>query len=155
MPGAIVERSIERVPGRQHAEQVVEGRADVAHVDLDVREGRCAERDHDLTGRRRVGDAIAQLERPGGMNLVEQRLCTGLLEGHPALADGAETRGIVVDPDHPKAPSGEGECQGQPDAAQADDGDVGIALRRAHPAKRLAVGASAQRGWESAERALR
>ena len=73
----------------------------------------------------------------------------------PSLANGAQTRGIVVDPDHPQAPSGEGECQGQPDAAEADDGDVGVALRSAHPAKRLAVVATAQRGWERPERPAR
>ena len=42
------------MPGREHAEQVVERRADVAHVDLDVRERGRAERDHDLARARGV-----------------------------------------------------------------------------------------------------
>ena len=47
-PGATVERRISECPGASTPEQVVERRADVAHVDLDVREGGRAERDHDV-----------------------------------------------------------------------------------------------------------
>ena len=48
----------QRVPGREHAEQVVERRADVAHVDLDVRERGRAERDHDLARARGIRHAV-------------------------------------------------------------------------------------------------
>ncbi len=48
----------QRVPGREHPEQVVQRRADVAHVDLDVRERRRAERDHDVARAGGVGDAL-------------------------------------------------------------------------------------------------
>ena len=55
----------QRVPRREHPEQVVERRADVAHVDLDVRERRGAERDHDVprAGRRRRRARTATADR--------------------------------------------------------------------------------------------
>ena len=44
--------------GLEHAEQVVEHRADVAHVDLDMRQGGRAEREHDRPRSRGVGAAF-------------------------------------------------------------------------------------------------
>ena len=123
------------MPGREHPQQVVQRRADVAHVDLDVRERRCSQRDHDLTRAGGVGDALGQRQpRVGGIgyHAVEQRLRAGLLEGHPPFAHGVQAGGVVVDPDHLQAAVGERQGQRQPDAAEADDGHVGGAVCGAH-----------------------
>ena len=74
----------ERVPGFQRAEQVVQGGADVAHVDLDVREGGGAERDHDVLGAGGVDHPLGQRQAPARAHAVEQLLGAGLLEGHRA-----------------------------------------------------------------------
>ena len=114
----------ERVARSQGAEQVVKRRADVAHVDLDVREGRSAKRDHDVLGLGGVGDLFGERKAPAQPDALEQGLGVGLLEGHQAFAHRAETGGVVVDADRPQAPIGEGQGERQSDAAEADDGDV-------------------------------
>ncbi len=118
--------------GLQHSEQVVERRADVAHVDLDVREGGSAEREHDVARAGCVGDAVGERQRSISVDSLEQLLSTGLSKGHAAVAHCAEPGGVVVDADHRQAAIGEGQCQRQPDAAEADDGHIGGALRGVH-----------------------
>jgi hypothetical protein len=70
------------VPGLQDRQEVVERRADVAHVDLDVRERRRPDRDDDVLGAGGVGDAVADLEAPGGVDAVHDLLAAVLLERH-------------------------------------------------------------------------
>ena len=118
--GATVERSSERVALGEHGEQVVERGADVAHVDLDVAEGRRAERDDDVAGLRGVADPVRQRE----VDRVEQGLGAGLLERHSPLAQRGQAVRGVVDAENAQAAVGEAQGQRQADAAQADDGDV-------------------------------
>ena len=107
----------------QQRQQVVDRRAHLAQVALDVRERRRPDRDHDVVRAGRVGRAVAQLEASGGGDAVEQLLGAGLLERHPAGANRLEHRRIVVDPEHAQPAVGEAQRQRQPDAAEADDRD--------------------------------
>ncbi len=122
----------ERVPGGEHPEQVVQHGADVAHVDLDVRERGGAERQHDVPRARGVGHALGELQPPALVYALQQLLRAGLLEGHHALAHRAEAGGVVVDPHNPQAAVGERERERQADAAEADHRDVGGVFRHGH-----------------------
>ena len=126
VPGAIVERRISEWPGRSTRQQVVERGADVAHVDLDVRERGRPERDHDVSRLRGVGDAVGQLQPPGSLDALEQLLCAGLGERHLAGSHRGQQRRVVVDPDHPQAAVGEAQRQRQPDPAKTDHGDIAL-----------------------------
>ncbi len=108
----------------QVRQQVVEDRADVAQVDLDVREGRRAERDDDVLGGARVGRALAELEPAGVLDALEDLVGAGLVERHASLPDRAEALRVVVDAEHLQAAVGEGQRQRQADTAEADDRDV-------------------------------
>ena len=119
--GAIVERSTSRWPGAQHGQQVVEHGADVAHVDLDVRERRRAEREHDRVGLRGVGGA-RRTSRCSTRSSTSS--APGSSNGIRRSRDGVQALGVVVDAEHAQAVVGEGERQRQPDAAAADDRDV-------------------------------
>ncbi len=55
---------------------------------------------------------------------VEQLLRAALLERHHARAHGLDTVGVAVDPDRGETAVGEAQRERQPDAAEADDGDV-------------------------------
>ena len=114
----------DRVAGAQVAEQVVQGRADVAHVDLDVRQRRRAERDDDVVGDRRVGDAIGHLQRAGGVHAVERVLRAGLLERHPRVAHRLQPLGGDVDAEHLQPTVGERNGQREADPTQPDDGNL-------------------------------
>ena len=108
----------------QDGQQVVERRADVAHVDLDVREGRRPERDHDVLGLGRVGHAVGQRETSRVAHALEQFLGAGLLERHRAALDGQQPLGVVVDSLHVQAAVGEAQRQRQAHPSEADDRDV-------------------------------
>ena len=110
-PGRHGRAQDERVPGFEHPEQVIEGGADVAHVDLDVRERGSAEREHDVACSGGVGNPVGQRQRSAAADAVEQFLRARLLEGHPALGDRAQTRGVPIYTDHAQAAVGEGQRQ--------------------------------------------
>ena len=121
-------------PGRSTGSRSSSDRADVAHVDLDVRERRRAEREDDRVGLGGVGGAL----RPGDVRRGAHDLGGArLLERHPAGAHRLQALGIVLDADGAQAVVGEGERERQADAAASDDGDV-----VAHGHMRLAA-----RGW--------
>ena len=120
MPGATVERRTSELALLQQRQQVVEHGADVAHVDLDVREARRAEREHDRARLRAVGGAVGEGEVDAG----EQLVGAGLLERHPALAQGGEHLGVVVDAEHREPGVGEAQREREADPAQSDDADV-------------------------------
>ena len=79
-----------------------------------------------------VGDPFGQRQPVARVDAVEQLLGARLLEGHRALAHGVEPGGVVVDPDHPQPAVGERQRQRQPDAAEADHGDVGGRFEGGH-----------------------
>ena len=110
----------EQLAGPQERQQVVEHRADVAEVDLDVREHRRAEREHDGVRLRGVGGASRDVE----VHARQHVLRAGLLEGHPARPDGLEPLGVLVDAEDAQPGVREHERERQPDPAEADDGDV-------------------------------
>ena len=110
--------------GAQEAEQVVERRADVGHVDLDVRQRRRAERDDDVIGDGRVGDVVGHLEHAGRVDALQRGLCAGLLERHAGVAHGLQPLRVDVDAEHPQAAVGERYGQRQADPAQPDDGNL-------------------------------
>ncbi len=114
----------------EHPQQVVERRADVTHVDLDMREGRGAQRDHDVARARGVGDALGERQTAACVHPIEQILPARLGERHPPFAHGVQPRRVVVDPRHREAAVGERQGQRQTDAAKADDGHLGGAMRR-------------------------
>ena len=101
-------------------QQVVEHGADVAHVDLDVRQRRRAEREHDRVGLGGVGGARGQLDVDARQQLVDARL----LERHPALAQRGEPLLVLVDPEHRQARVREADGEREADPAESDDGDV-------------------------------
>ena len=103
--------------GRKDAQQVVKRGADIPHVDLDVRERGRPERDHDVPRAGSVRDAIGERQPAARVDAVEDLLGARLGERHAAFPDGAEARGVIVDPDSPKATVGERERQRQPHAA--------------------------------------
>src|SRR5262249_9203416 len=105
--------------------------ADVAHVDLDVRERRRAEREHDRVRLRGVGGQRGQVE----IHLGEQLVDSGLLERHPLVGDRGKPLGVLVDAQNRQAGVREADREREPDAAQSDDGDVVT-----HAAQRLARG---------------
>ena len=105
---------------RQHPQQVVERRADVTHVDLDVRERGSPERDHDVAPARGIGHALGQRQPTARMHPVEQLLRAGLRERHPAFPHRVQAAAVVVDSNHLEAAVGEGQRQRQADAAEAD-----------------------------------
>ena len=98
-------------------QQVVQRRADAAHVDLDVRERRGAQRDHDVLGGRGVRHAVRERQPVARMQPLEQLVGAGLLEGHAPGLHGAEALGVVVDADHVQTAIGEGECEREADSA--------------------------------------
>jgi len=120
------------MPRLKDPQEVVERRADVAHVDLDVRERGRSQRDHDLRRLCCVGDTIRQRQPPALDHPLEQILSAGLGERHAPLANGAKPGGVVVDPDHPQSPVGERKGQRQPDSAEADDRYLSDALSGGH-----------------------
>ena len=86
----------QRLARAQVGQQVVEDRADVAQVDLDVAEGRRPERDDDVVGLRRVGDAVGPVHAAcAGEDLGR----AGLVEGHAPVAHRAEELRGLVDPE--------------------------------------------------------
>jgi hypothetical protein len=111
----------EQLPGPQHREEVVEHGADRAHVDLDVREARRAEREHDRVGGRRVRGALGEAE----LHPREQLVGARLLERHVPRPQRGEAVGVAVDPQHAQARVGEGEREREAHPAQSDHRDVG------------------------------
>ena len=107
--------------GAEHAEEVVEGGTDVAHVDLDMREGGGSEGDHDVACAGGIGDPLRQRETAACVHALEHLLGAGLLERHPAFTHRAEAHGVVVDSDDREPAIGEGERQRQAHAPEADD----------------------------------
>jgi hypothetical protein len=97
----------ERVAFSKVRQQQVEHAADVAQVDLDVGERRGAERDDDVPGGGRVADRLA----PRHLDAVEDLLRAHLVERHPAVADGGEQVGVLVDADDAQPAVGEGKRQ--------------------------------------------
>jgi hypothetical protein len=129
------------VAGPQQAEEVVQGGADVAHVDLDVRQRRRAQRQDDVAGARRVGYALRPIDGPARADPREHFGGAGLLERHAGRLDGGEALGVLLHAEDPQAPVGEGEGQRQPDAAAPDDRDVELRVhgaRRAYGVRRRA-----------------
>ncbi len=126
----------DRVTVAQVAEQVVERRADVGDVDLDVREGRRPERDDDVLGQRGVGDTVGYGQCAGGVDAVQRLLRAGLVERHPRVADGLQAVGILVDAEHRQPALGERNGEWEPDPAEPDDGDLGLAGRIGGPGLR-------------------
>ena len=98
--------------GPQQRQQVIDDRPDLAEVGLDVREGRRADRQHDVLRGRGVGRAVGELEPAGGPHPVQQLLGPGLGEGHPAIAQRIKDGRVVVDAQHPQPAVGEAEGQG-------------------------------------------
>ncbi len=119
-PGRDRRAEDQRVVGVEHREEVVEGLADVAHVDLDVGERRRAQGDHDVPGLRRVGHPIRQ--RQG--HAIEKLLGPGFAEGHAPGPQRLEARRVVVDADHREPAVGEAQGERQAHPAEADDRDV-------------------------------
>jgi hypothetical protein len=117
----------EEVARTQHRQQVVEDRADVAHVDLDVRERRRPEGEDDRVGLPRVGGALG----PRDVGAHDDGVGARLLEGHPPGLDRPQALGVLLDPQCPQPMVGEGERERQPDAPAADDRDVVAHPRRA------------------------
>ena len=76
--------------GAQERQQRVERRADVGDVDLDVREARRAEREHDVARLGRVLDPLGELQPVAGQHALEQLLRAALLERHHAGAHGRD-----------------------------------------------------------------
>ena len=107
----------------QVAEQVVERGADVGDVDLDVRERRRAERDDDVLGERRVGDAVGDGQRSGRVDAIESFLGAGLLERHPRVANRLQAVGVLVDAEDREAAVGERDGERETDPAEPDDSD--------------------------------
>ena len=114
----------DRLARPQVREQVVERRADVADVDLDVRERRRPERDDDVLRASRVRDRVGQLQPPGRVDAVQDLLGARLLERHAAVRHGGEALGIGVDAEYAQPAIGEGQGEREPDPPDADDGDV-------------------------------
>ena len=81
----------EQVVLAQVRQQVVEHGADVADVDLDVRQRGRAEREHDRVGLRGVGGAAGEVE----VDARDQLVGAGLLERHPPLADRGQALGVA------------------------------------------------------------
>ena len=109
--------------GTQQRQQVIDRRADLAEIALDVRERGCPDRDHDVVSLGCVGGALGELQTPGGGHALQQLLRTRLVERHPSSPDRVDHRSIVVDSQHANAAVGEGQRQRQPDAAESDDRD--------------------------------
>ena len=109
------------MPGAEHREQVVDRRAHLAQVALDVGERRGADRDHDVVGLGRVDGAIGELEAPAREHALEQLLGSRLAERHPAGADRGQHGLVVIHAEHAEAPVGEAQRERQPDAPEADD----------------------------------
>ena len=116
MPGAIVERSVSAWPRPQVRDEVVDDGADAAHVDLDVRERRSAERDDDVVRRGGILHAVRERQQAGRMQAFEQLVGARLLERHVPGAHGIEAHGIVVDAHHAQAPVREREREWEADA---------------------------------------
>ena len=127
------------VSRRKHTQQVIERRADVAHVDLDVRERRRPERDHYVPRARAVGHALAQRHLPVRSDAIEQLLGPRLRERHPALAHRLQASRVAVDSEHLEPAVGEGQRQREPNATKADYRHVGGALRPRHPTPEVSL----------------
>ncbi len=112
--------------GAQQRQQVVDGGADLAQVALDVREGGRPDRDHDVVRLRGVGRAVGQLQSPGSLDAIQQRLCAGFVERHLAGSDRGQHRRVVIDPEHPQTVVGEAQRQRQSHPAKTDHGDIAL-----------------------------
>ena len=88
----------QQLTGREQRQQVVEHGADLAHVDLDVREGGGTDGQDDRLGIGSVGRAVAQVEAIA--DACEQRIGTRFGERHAAVAQRREALGILVDAEH-------------------------------------------------------
>ena len=86
--------------GAQQRQQVVDGRADLAKVALDVRERRRPDRDHDVVGLGGVGRAVGQLQPPAALDAIEQRLRAGLVERHLTGPDRGQHGRVVIHPQY-------------------------------------------------------
>jgi hypothetical protein len=109
------------VAGPQHRQQVVQRRADVAHVDLDVGERRRAQRDDDLLGRGGVRHGVGQRQAARLAHALEQRLGARLLERHAPGADRGEAVGVLVYAHDGEPPVGEAQREREPYPSEADD----------------------------------
>ena len=146
--------------GAQQRQQVVDDRADLAQVALDVRERRRPDRDHDVLRARRVGGALGELEPPAREHAVEHLLGPGLAERHPSVAQRVEHGRVEVDAEHVQPAIGKGQRQRQAHTPKPDHRDepssrsrdlrAGVARRhrrRSPPAVTLRSGVSpARRG---------
>ena len=112
--------------GAQVAEQVVERRADVGHVDLDVRERRRAERDDDVLGaarRRRRGRRPSSV--PAAWTRSRTSWAPGSSNGMRASRTACRRSASLSTPRTRQAAVGEREGEREADPAEPDDGDVG------------------------------
>ena len=89
----------QRVAGAQQRQEVVERAADVAHVDLDVRERRGPERDDDVPRRGGVRHAVRPCDRSGCRDALEDIGRARLLERHASGPDRRKALRIDLDAD--------------------------------------------------------
>ena len=122
----------ERCSSTQRREELIERGADIADVDLDVRERGRADGDDDVLRRAGIGEPIGECEIALRVHAVEKLLRPRFLEGHPAGADGREPPAVLVHADHAQPVIGEGERERQADASETDDRDVAAPVHLVH-----------------------
>jgi hypothetical protein len=118
----------------EHGEEVVDHAPHVRDVDLDVHVRRRVERQDDVVGARGVLHCARELEAAARDHALEHLLRARLRERHLAACHLVEHGLLALHSDRREAAVRERQREGQPDSAEADDGDARFHARESRAA---------------------